>query len=498
MSHIRRQSIISTIVIYVGFAVGLLNTYLFTKQGIFTEDQYGLVQTISQLAIAMMSFSMLGMPSYIYKFFPYYNDRLEPQKNDMLSIALLVTIIGFLLVLLFGNIFKGAFIAFFGKNSPDVVNYYSLAFVVTFGLTLYTVLEAYTWNLRKAVLTNFLREFMWRFLTTILIILFVTGIIKSFDAFLKAFSLAYTGIAGILIGYLIYTKRFYIRLSPSIVTKRFAKKIVALCAFVYSGTVIFTLSGVLDTLFVASLHGTAQAGIFSLAQNMAAVIQAPQRGVISAAIPVLSKAWKDKDYGSINRVYQRSSLNQLIFSLGLFILIWLNFTEAVVTFNLKDSYLTAYYAFVIMGLTRVIDMGTGVNSQIIATSTYWKFEFFCGILLLSLMLPLNYFLTKQYAIAGPALANLISIFVYNTVRVVFLWTKFNMQPFTRATLYTLGIAAVTGVICFWSLQSVHGFLGLLLRSILFVVLYGAAVIYFRLSPDVMPIWAAFKKRIGLK
>ena len=28
----------------------------------------------------------------------------------------------------------------------------------------------------------------------------------------------------------------------------------------------------------------------------------------------------------------------------------------------------------LLGITMIIDMGTGVNAQIIATSTYWKFE----------------------------------------------------------------------------------------------------------------------------
>lgn len=498
MSDIRRQSIISTIVIYAGFAVGVVNTYLFTKQGLFTEDQYGLTQTLIQMATAMMSFSMFGMTSYIYKFFPYYNDRLQPKHNDMITIALVVSTIGFLVVLIAGSFLKGTVIKLFGKNSPGVVTYYSLAFVLSFGLTIYSILEAYAWNFRKAILTNFLREFLWRFLTTIFILLFVLGIVKSFDGFLKLFSLTYVVLAFVLISYLIYTKKLYFRFSFSNVSKKFAKKIITLCALVYSGSVIFTLQGVLDTLFVASLHGTAKAGVFSLAQFIATVIQVPQRGVISAAIPILSKAWKEKDYAAIQRVYKRTSLNQLIFGLGIFILIWLNFTDAVVTFGLKDSYLAAYYAFIIMGFYRVIDMGTGVNSQIIGTSTYWKFEFFSGVLLLALMLPLNYFLTKKFAIVGPALANLISITVYNAVRVWFLWYKFKMQPFSKETIYTLLIAFATGAFCFWSLESIHGFTGLFLRSILFMLLYGAAVIYFKLSPDVLPVWETVKKRLGIK
>ena len=45
MSIIRRQSIISSILIYLGFAFGALNTYLFTREGgPFTKEEYGLTQ----------------------------------------------------------------------------------------------------------------------------------------------------------------------------------------------------------------------------------------------------------------------------------------------------------------------------------------------------------------------------------------------------------------------------------------------------------------------
>ena len=89
MSNIRRQSIISSLVIYVGFAVGLINVYFFTKQGLFTEAQYGLTTVFIAIATMMSSLSNMAMPSYIYKFYPYYKDHLPDRKNDMLSWALL-------------------------------------------------------------------------------------------------------------------------------------------------------------------------------------------------------------------------------------------------------------------------------------------------------------------------------------------------------------------------------------------------------------------------
>ena len=113
MGNIRRQSIISSVVIYIGFAIGILNIYLFTRQGLspddhFTDAQFGLYNAFIAIATTMMAFANLAMPSYIYKFFPYYKDHLPPKKNDLITWALVVSSIGylqefFLKILLSGN-----------------------------------------------------------------------------------------------------------------------------------------------------------------------------------------------------------------------------------------------------------------------------------------------------------------------------------------------------------------------------------------------------------
>lgn len=200
----------------------------------------------------------------------------------------------------------------------------------------------------------------------------------------------------------------------------------------------------------------------------------------------------------LQRVYQRSSLNMLIFASGIFILITLNYQEAVITFNLKSSYLAGFNAFILLGLVRVIDMGTGVNAQIIGTSNYWKFELFSGAILLALMLPLTYFLTIEYDILGPAIANLISITIYNIVRIAFLWKKFKLFPFSMQSVYTVLLAAACFAICHFPFINLHGFTGLIIRSIVFIILYSGSVIYLKLSPDVIPVWQTIQKKLGLK
>lgn len=498
MSNIRRQSIISSVVIYIGFAIGLLNTYLFTKQGSFTESQYGLVGISIAIATTMMAFANLAMPAYIYKFYPYYNEHLPPRKNDQVTWALLVSIIGFLLVIIAGVVFKNLVIQKFGEHSPELLIYYDWIFPLGFGLLIYIVLESYAWQLHKSVFTNFLREVLWRLFTTILIVLFLRHIIKDYDLFIKLFAFTYPGIAITLLLYLVFTKKIHFTFKISKVTRRHLKNILRLCSFLYAGSLIFTISQVFDSIVIGSLLGLGKVGIYTLAQNISALLQAPQRGIVSASIAHLSKAWKDKNMQTLQRIYQRSSINQLIFASGFFILIWINFTDAINTFHLKDAYLNAYYAFLFLGLTKIVDMGTGVNSQIIGTSTFWRFEMLCGVILLIMMLPLNYFLTTRFDIVGPALANLISITIYNCIRIIFLWKKFKLFPFTTQTLYTLLLAAACFAICYYTFLNIHGWLGLILRSITFCILYGAGVVYLSLSPDVAPVWNSIKERLGIK
>lgn len=498
MSTIRRQSIVSSIVIYIGFAVGLLNIYLFTKQGLFTDQQFGLYNAFIAIATTMMAFSNLAMPAYISKFFPYYHDHVPQRKNDLITWALTVSTIGFVFVIAAGIVFKGLVVRKYVEHSPEIVTYYNWIFILGYGMLIYTVLEAYAWQLHRSVFTNFLREVQWRFFITVIILLFVVGIIPNYDVFIKLFSFTYPGIAAILFLYLVFSRKIHFTFHISKVTRRFFKSILRLSSFVYAGTLILIISQVFDSLVIGAVltNALAKLAVYSVAQNVAAIIQAPQRGITSASIGPLSRAWKDKKLDTIQRIYQRSSINQLIFSCGLYVLIVISFLDAVIAFHLKESYLDGFYVFLLLGAAKIVDMGTGVNAQIIGTSTYWRFEMVSGMILLALMLPSNYILTKQYGIVGTALAGLISITIYNLIRIIFLWKKFRLFPFTTKTIYTILLAGVCFVICYFAFSNIHGFPGLIARSIVFCILYGVGMIYLNLSPDVMPVWSTIRKRIG--
>jgi len=500
MSQIRKQSILSSVLVYIGFALGLLNTYLFTRQGGFTSEEYGLTSIFIAIASIMFSVSNLGMNAYIGKFYPYYNDNLPKKKNDQVAWALLISMLGFSCVIIAGIIFKNFVIRKFGGNSPYLITYYHWIFLFGLGLSLYSLFEAYAWQLRKAVFTTYLREIQFRLLTTILIVLTMWGVIHSFDLFIKIYSFSYLILSATLIIYLIISGHLHFTFSISIVTRKFFKKILTLISFVYGGSLVFMIASVFDTIVISAVmkDGLAFAGIFALAQNIASMIQAPQRGIIASASPALAQAWKDKQMAKIGRIYHRSSINQLIFAIGIFSLIWLNFTDGILTFKVQHQFLDAKWVFFFIGMTRIVDMGTGVNSQIIGTSTNWRFEFITGIILLCLTLPFNYLLTKSMGVVGPAVSNLITFSIYNLMRYIFLLKKYKLQPFDAKTLYIILLGIGSFVIVYYPFNNYHGFLWLVIRSICFLALYISGTLLLKISPDVLPVWLTILKRIGIR
>src|SRR5690349_15334288 len=122
MSIIRRQSIISTLLIYAGFFVGAINTYLFTQKGLyndtFTLEQYGLTRVFIVTGNFLYGFASFGLATVIYKFFPYYKDNLKEKENDLLSICLVLSAVGFVLTTAAGILFEPLIVRKFSSKSP--------------------------------------------------------------------------------------------------------------------------------------------------------------------------------------------------------------------------------------------------------------------------------------------------------------------------------------------------------------------------------------------
>ncbi len=493
MGTIRKQAILSSILVYIGFVVGAFNVYLSTINGSLTEAEYGLTRLFFDIAQNMFAFGSLGIIPVLFKFYPYYKDNLPAKENDLLTWSLLTALIGFGIVIGLALFFRTSITDQFVQRSSLFVQYFYWVFPFAAGMLLFSVLEGYSWALKQTILPAFLKETFFRVTTTSFLLLFYFGLI-SFDTFIKLFSISYLVIFLILLIYLVRKGHFHLNFKRSRVTKKFAKKMFGMQSLIFGGILISALGQTIDGILIASLKGLGTAAIFTVAQYVANLVQVPQRSMQSISTGILSQAWKDKDYKEINRIYGRTSINLLIMALFIYGNVVLNITPAIELLGMQAIYLTGVQTLFILGIARIIDAGTGVNGTIIATSTFWKFDFFSGVVMLALMIPSNYFLIKEYGIIGSAYAQIISMTVYNFIRWEFLRRKFNMQPFTWKTLYTLLWSLGSFLIIYYAMQSFTGWLGLFARAISFSALMIAGVFWLRLTPDALQLWEKWTKR----
>jgi O-antigen/teichoic acid export membrane protein len=500
MGIIQRQGIKSSYFIFLGFLIGAVNLLVLFPL-FFSKNDQGLIRAMIDIGATLSVFCTLGTLPVVYKFFPFYNHYLGSERNELPYLTLLVNLLGFGLLLIIGWANKDFIIRKLGK-SPSLGAYFNYVYPYTFFLLLFYWLEAFAWGLHKGVTTNFLRETAIRILTTVLIILFGLHFIN-FNQFIGLFSFIYLLPTLTLFFILIQSGQWsFTTFKISTVTKRLKGRMVSFALFVFAGQFFNLLARTNDTFMIVGLKGLSDASIFAIATYVSAILEIPQRSLNAISIPILAKAWKEKDFANIKHIYHKSVSNLLAIGLLLFGLIWLNMQNLVAFLNwISHKNGGGYDALVnlsfILGLAKLIDLATGVNAQIIGTSNYWKFDFFTNVLFVIISLPLNFYLIKHYDLIGLAVSNLIALTLYNSVRFVFLYKKFNLQPYTWKhglfMILTIGLVLLVHQIP----AATNFVLNIAVQSLVYGIGFYLLSIWINPAPELLETAKSlFKKTIG--
>jgi O-antigen/teichoic acid export membrane protein len=479
MGIIQKQGTRSSLFLLAGFIIGGINTiFLFPK--IFTQAEYGLTRALLDTATILSVLATLGTTPVIYKFSPYYQSLLPEKKNDLPFVTALISLVGFTLICIAGYVFRDFIVRKLGK-SPLFADHFFLVYPFTFFMLLYTWLEAFGWSLKKTVTTNFLKETFVRFITTILILLVWAQLIST-SMFMNLFSLIYLLPALILVIILKNTGKWHIKSPISNVTKRFSSKMFTFGMFVFGASFLNIASKTVDSVMIIGLKGLEQTAIFLIASYLVTLMDLPARSLNAIATPIISESWKNKDYNNIKQIYQKSSVTLLIAGLLVYLLVLLNIHN--LTSFLGKDYAEVPMVVLIMGLAKLIDLGTGVNGQIITTSTNWRFDFFTNVLLTLIAFPLNFFLIKQFGIIGAAYSNLIAIFVYNVVRFSFIYKKYGWQPYSFAHIKIL----MTGIVVYLIVKNIPAmpniYVDSIVRTGLILLLFLPAIRWMNISEEI--------------
>ena len=444
MGVVVRQSLKSSLVSYSGVILGIINlTFLSPK--ILTAEQIGLRDLLINTSLAFAFFAHLGMSQVITRFFPTLKDE-KHQNNGILIVSLGITAFGFLL---FSGLFwslQAPIKALFEEKSPLINQYFWHFIPLVAFISFQTLIEAFSRVNFRIVVPSIIRDIGIRIIYTILIILYAQHIIN-FEYLIRLLIVSY-GLS--VLANLLYLKHLnQLFFNPKCI-KIYWFQLKPMLHYGFwvmlagAGTII---SDRLDGLMLASFISLSTSGIYSISYFIGTIIEMPKRAIGTIILPILADAANKNDTQQIESLYKKSALNQLLIGGWLFSIIW-SAIDGIFRFIPNGEVFSQGKSVVLfIGLANLIDMATGVNSEIIINSKYYRFNMILVIILGLLSFSLNYFLIPLYGLQGAAVATFLSMLCFNILKMWFVWYRFKLLPFTHKTIKAVLVMALFFVIC---------------------------------------------------
>ena len=339
----------------------------------------------------------------------------------------------------------------------------------------------------KTVFPSILRELFLRLMTLFCLCIFYYGWLD-FPSFIIAWLFIYFVNVVILTYYLIKSSNFKFEFGfPLFPDKLIAKKmqLYGLVTLLTSSAAI--LVNRIDIIMLGYFLELENIAFYSVAFFMATLIHIPARSILQIVKPIIAKSWVEQDFKEISSLYKKSALIQMFFGILLFIGIWMSLEDFLI--YVPEKYRGIEWVFFYLGLAKLIDVSSGVNGAILATSEKYLFDLYTNIFLIIITVTTNIIFIPFYGITGAAIATTISIFTHNVIKLIAVYHFFKIHPFQLSSFKLLFIGLLTIFILH---QISFDFISLiwlkvLIRSLVISLVYVVPVIYFNISEDLNEI-----------
>jgi O-antigen/teichoic acid export membrane protein len=485
MGIIIRQSLKNSIVTYVGVAIGTLNV-LFLYNKFLSTEQLGLYTALTSFPLVFAGFAHLGTPHVGVRFFNQFVDS-KRQHNGFLGYILTAPMIGFLAFLLIYFLLNSSFREIYTKNSPLLIRYFWIFPVITFCLLYQAVLESYSRVNLRIVVPAIIREIFLKCSNSCLALLFGFRYI-SFDQLVVGIVIVNALAVIFLLVYIKILGQLFLKFDFSFIRKPVFKEMVQYGLWTMMGGATATVLPHIEKLMLpAYTGGLERTAIFNIALSIGLVIAIPRNAIASISEPLLAESWQKNDLNHVEEIYQKSAINLLIIGLFLFLGVWCNIDSIFNIIPNSEVYQKGKFVVLMVGLYSVFDMATGLNSEILKNSPYYKYDLGFYIIRFVILLITNLILIPIYSYNGAALAMLISVIIYNLVKFFFIKQKMGLQPFGIQTvkiillgLFTYGVTLLLPV---FEGSYTMILLNIFIKSITIFTLFGGGVLFFRVSTD---------------
>ena len=435
MGIVARQSIKGTIATYIGVAVGIVTTF-FIQTKALQPEQIGLIDILLQCSLLFGGLAQLGTNSSAMRYYPFFKDE-KHRDHGFFGWTLLVPLVGFTLFLLAFFLFKGAIVDFFTKDAgagaelfPKYVNF---VIPLAFFMLYISVFETNSNLLLRIVLPKFVREVGLRVGTLAIYLLYYYKVFD-FDGVIISFCVLY-GLATLInIVYLLSLKRVSFKIEWKYIKPQLRRDFLFYTMFMITAALAGNVIPMLSKFFVAGEAGFRLAGVFTIATNIAALVEMPYRSLGAISRPHISDAMAKQDIKQADMLCKTVALHQFIAGTFVFFLIWINIDYIFDLLPKGDIYRVGKWAVLILMLSRLVYSTFGVITTALSYSKYYYYSLIFTILLAAMSVGLNIWLVPKWDINGGALAQLASYFIYFVLLLAFIRWKIGVQPMSKKLL----------------------------------------------------------------
>jgi O-antigen/teichoic acid export membrane protein len=249
----------------------------------------------------------------------------------------------------------------------------------------------------------------------------------------------------------------------------------------FSGAAMFVGQKV-DIMIIGAMLGLSIVGAYSLYLYIATVIYVPMRALSKITVPLIAESWKNGDIKQITEIYKRTSLLQLIWGVLIYIGVIIN-NQNLFAILKKPEYIENFNIFYFIGLAILIDVAVGLNSEIIASSKYYRYDALFNVILLLVSILANILFIPIFGGLGAAIASATSFFIFNFIKWLFLFMKFKMQPLNLKQVMVLvfGFLCLAFNYCIPKYSNIY--IDILIRSTIISTIYLSALYFSNISSD---------------
>ena len=434
MGIIGRQTIKSTIYIYLGVVIGFfVRAHFFPEY--LTPSEIGIIALLVSYGSIFAQVAMLGFDHATIRYFPYFRKKSRSHKG-FLSLYLLVALAGFIITFLIYRLVGMWSI----DPQSDLSLYYYLSLPLTAGLLLFNVLDKYNTVLYNASTGVLLSQFLQRVLILVVLLPLIFGMID-FDLFASLYVTTFLLTALLMMAFVIWRDEFHLDFSFRSVEPQLIRAMAGISTFGFVTGLTNVLNLQVNNILIDWYYDEAQTGIYITNFFFATLILLPSRGLNKIAPTMISDAFKENRIDQIANIQFKSTINQQLIGVLIFIGLYINLPNVYQI--LPESYAVGSGVIIYTGLANVIQMTAGVSNAIIGFSAHYRYNTYLVILQLLLLVLLNLILLPILGITGAAVATFISILILNLIRFVILKVKFQIQPYQKRHLWVFG----TGILC---------------------------------------------------